>query len=126
MALWGNMDEKWNVTLPGPVQSSPLLVDGHVIVATNSPQGTAYLLDAESGSILWSFTPSPADYILSSPVVADGRLFLASDNGIVYSFDCPSEGGTTTPSTLGFTGITVLVAVIGAAVIAVVFIPRRR
>lgn len=78
----------WRTTLIGPVQSSPLYVDGVILITTNEKTGTIYTLDAKNGTLLWSYLPEPQDFILSSPIVADGRTFMASDNGIVYAFGC--------------------------------------
>jgi outer membrane protein assembly factor BamB len=75
----------WEYEVEGPIQSSPLVADGKVYFATNELEGQVYCLDASQGDLVWSFKPSPTNYILSSPVLADGMLFIASDNGHVYA-----------------------------------------
>jgi outer membrane protein assembly factor BamB len=76
----------WEYEVDGAVQASPLVVDGKVCFATNEPEGKIYCLNTSNGNLIWSYQPSPANWILSSPVVADGILFIASDNGHVYAF----------------------------------------
>ncbi|HII41101.1 MAG TPA: PQQ-binding-like beta-propeller repeat protein, partial [Thermoplasmata archaeon] len=89
-----------------------------------------YALDVSTGALVWSYTPpnSPTstDFIFSSPVVADGTLFVAGDNGHVYAF---GGAGTTQPSgspgpDLVVWGAGALVVVAAAAV--VVYLVRRR
>jgi outer membrane protein assembly factor BamB len=76
----------WEHDVEGPIQSSPAVADGKVYFSTNELEGQVYCLDATDGSSIWTYEPSPTNYILSSPVVADGDLFIASDNGHVYAF----------------------------------------
>ncbi|TLZ55540.1 MAG: hypothetical protein E6K15_07760 [Methanobacteriota archaeon] len=76
---------KWSFTPNGPVQSSITYAGGRVVFATNEDNGTVYALNAETGVPVWSFEPSPRDYILGSPVVADGVVYAPSDNGHVYA-----------------------------------------
>ena len=128
-AFSSNLHEVWNVTFPGPIQSSPFHVDGMVFVSTNEEHGTVYALDAENGTILWSFTPTPGDYILSYPMVADGRLFVASDNGFVYSFVCPTNGGASVPPQTDAALMVLVVVTVVAAVVVVavlVYLLRRK
>lgn len=77
----------WEYEVDGAVQASPLVVDDKVYFATNEPEGKIYCLNVSNGHLIWSYQPSPANWILSSPVVADGILFIASDNGHVYAFE---------------------------------------
>ncbi len=77
---------QWTFTPNGPVQASVTAAGGRLYFATNAAQGTVYVLDLASGRLDWSYTPSPSQYILSTPTVADGRLIFASDNGHVYEF----------------------------------------
>jgi len=116
----------WETTLSGPVQSSLLYADGAVFATTNEAYGTLYVLDANSGDPLWTYMPLPADYTISSPIVADGVVYMASDNGFVYALGCPSEAGNEGPSALTYAAFVfvplVVVAVIGCAF----YLVRRR
>jgi len=76
---------KWSYTPNGPVQSSITYAGGRVLFATNEDNGTIYALNAATGVRVWSFEPSPRDYILGSPVVADGVVYAPSDNGHIYA-----------------------------------------
>lgn len=76
----------WSVATNGPVQSSVTTAGNQLFLSTNAPNGTVYSLDRWTGAVLWAFTPSPAQYIFSTPVVADREVFAASDNGHVYAF----------------------------------------
>jgi len=118
--------ERWSVVLNGPVQASVAYADSKVYVSTNTAQGTIYALDPATGDTLWSYTPTPAQYILGSPVVADGIVFAPSDNGHVYAFGEPPEdvgyAGFLNPITLS----VVLVAAVAVGVAAFVSLRRRR
>lgn len=72
----------------GAVQSSPAVAGNHVYFATNVENGTIYCLNHSNGQLelVWQFMPRPKQYIISSPAIADGKLFIASDNGRLYCF----------------------------------------
>ncbi|HLE54545.1 MAG TPA: PQQ-binding-like beta-propeller repeat protein [Thermoplasmata archaeon] len=118
---------RWTSSANGPIQSSLTVADGIVYFATNTAGGTIYAVNTTTGALVWSYTPSPAQFIFGSPVVADGRLYAVSDNGHVYAFlDSPAE-----PDRLGQTsfqpvvlGAVALVAV--AAAVAVFWFRRSR
>jgi len=82
---------KWVASPGGPVQSSVTYADGELFFSTNEARGTIYAVDAASGHLIWNYTPSPPQYILGSPVVADGLVFAPSDNGHVYAIETPYE-----------------------------------
>ncbi len=86
MAIETDRSVLWEYDMDGAVQSSPVVVDHKVYFATNEPEGKIYCLNISNGHLIWNYQPSPANWILSSPVVADGILFIASDNGHVYAF----------------------------------------
>ena len=95
----------WSYAPNGPVQSSVASADGKVFFSTNTANGTIYALNATSGRVDWSFTPSPAQFIFGSPVVADGLVIAPSDNGHVYAFapvapSLPAVVNVTGPSQL--------------------------
>lgn len=114
----------WTFRPNGAVQSSPTVADGKVFFSTNAANGTIYAVAAASGSEVWTYRPEPPQYILGSPVVADGTVFAPSDNGHVYAFrDRPTAGGRDT------TILAVLIAVVfvaAVAPIAIVFVMLRR
>ncbi len=114
----------WTFSPNGLVQSSIAAADGKVFLSTNVANGTVYALNASTGRMLSSYTPSPAQYILGSPVVADGFVFAPSDNGHVYCFQ---EVVTAAPSSIpwvsiGLASIVLLVAI----ALAAVWVARRR
>jgi len=113
----------WQKALPGPVQASPLYVDGVVLVVTNAGNGTVYALDRSTGGILWSFLPDQPYFMLSSPVVADGRVFTVADGGMVRAFDCrppPAE------ATFTYAMLVVIPIVVAVALAVIVYVVGRR
>jgi outer membrane protein assembly factor BamB len=95
----------WTFAPNGPVQSSVASADGKVFFSTNVANGTVYALNATSGRLDWSYTPSPAQFIFGSPVVADGLVIAPSDNGHLYAFasaspDLRAVVNVTAPSSL--------------------------
>src|SRR6266705_1451731 len=87
-------DVRWTASLIGtPVSASPTIAGDRVYAATNDANGTVYawrLPDVGSGE--WALQLAPPDYLLSSPVVHDGALYIASDNGRRYRLaDVPAS-----------------------------------
>ncbi len=129
--LWAfDMDGNpiWSFTLNGPVQASPTIAGNVVYAGTNAAAGTVYAIRAKEGAasgILWSFTPTPNEYLLSSPVVIDGRLIVASDNGFVYALQDaePTAGPDLTPLFLVI-GLVFAAAIVPIA--AAAWMLRRR
>ncbi len=76
----------WTFAPNGVVESSVTFADGLLLFSTNVANGTVYAASAATGDEVWSYTPTPAQYILGSPVAADGMVFAPSDNGHVYAF----------------------------------------
>ncbi len=112
----------WRQQVSGPVQSSPLYADSTVFVATNEENGTLFALSSENGRVLWAYMSSPPDYILSSPIVSDGRVILAADNGIVYSFGC----APVIPEETDYTLFIVVPVIVLVVMIVAVYAMRRR
>jgi len=73
--------------------SSPVVADNKVFFGWG--EGMAYCLDAKTGAKLWSDTLDGD--IISSPAIANGRLYMATMNGSLYAFDL-----TGTPQPLNF------------------------
>ncbi len=88
------------IALPGTVDSSPIFlhavtVEGavHDVIVLSTTYGKTLALDAASGDILWTFTPSnysrwaaTAQITTASPIADPDRLFLyaASPDGLVH------------------------------------------
>ncbi|HEY3411838.1 MAG TPA: PQQ-binding-like beta-propeller repeat protein [Armatimonadota bacterium] len=78
------------IQLAGALYSSPTLSGGNILVGTN--RGFLYAIDAETGHVKWEygvFSNLPAGAytnITSSPVVANGRLYVLSDDGALHCF----------------------------------------
>jgi outer membrane protein assembly factor BamB len=76
----------WKATKQIPTKPSPVLIDGRVIVMADS--GVASCFDAVTGKVLW--VKRVAGNYSASPLWADGKLFLASQEGKI-SVVKPSE-----------------------------------
>ena len=88
------------VALPGTVDSSPVylhgaLVDGatHNVVVVTTTYGKTLAIDADSGQILWTFTPAgyggwagSPQISVSSPVIDPDRqwVYATSPNGLIH------------------------------------------
>jgi outer membrane protein assembly factor BamB len=79
----------WQAALGGPVDGPPVLANGVVYVATDPEGGDPHMfaLDQASGRILLD-TVLPGG-LASSPIVADGRLVVATKSGDVLAFQGP-------------------------------------
>ena len=77
----------WQFTPNGAVQSSPAIDRDRVYFATNVRNGTVYCLTLRTGELSWQYKPWPEDYIISSPAIVNGEVYIASDNGRLYCFD---------------------------------------
>jgi outer membrane protein assembly factor BamB len=116
---------KWSFAANGAVQSSITYAAGTIVFATNAANGTVYAVNATSGALLWSFEPLPAQYILGSPVVADGLVFAPSDNGHVYALGRLPPAGLPGIS-LGVVDVTIVLVVVLVFGVAVLMVRRRR
>jgi len=80
---------RWAFFTGGPITSSPSVVNG--VVYVGSTEGNLYSFDAATGKRRWtSGTFGPIDF--SSPAVANGTVFVASNDalssdGTLYAFD---------------------------------------
>jgi outer membrane protein assembly factor BamB len=82
---------EWQATLGGPVEGPPVLANGVPYGGTDPEEGDAHIfaLDAASGRTLFdSVLPGG---VASSPVVADGRLILATKSGEVVAYQGPDS-----------------------------------
>ncbi len=89
-----------SVELPGTVDSSPIYLHGvlvrgalHNLIVVTTTYGRTIAIDADSGQILWTFTPAgyggwagSAQITTASPVTDPDRLFVyaASPNGLIH------------------------------------------
>lgn len=115
---------QWTFATNGVVQSSLTYADGLLTFSTNTANGTIYVLNPVLGTLVWSYTPSPEQYIFGSPVVADGMLFAPSDNGHVYAFVEPGPPAPPPPIWTFVLIPLVVVAILG--VVAYIAWKRRR
>ncbi len=88
------------VTLPGTVDSSPIYLHGasvggasHNVAVVSTTYGKTIALDADSGRILWTFTPAgycgwagSSQITTTSPLADPGGQFVyaASPNGLIH------------------------------------------
>ncbi len=91
---------RWKFTTRGFVRSRPSVSNG--VAYISSDDGYLYAIDASTGIEKWradlgadrmqprSPLTSGYDYQQSSPVVADGRVYIGSDASAVYAFDAVS------------------------------------
>ncbi|HVT39302.1 MAG TPA: PQQ-binding-like beta-propeller repeat protein [Gemmatimonadaceae bacterium] len=78
--------ELWRQSTDASVIASPLLVGDALIVATmlkRGGQGDLLALDAGTGAIRWRL--QLGDQVLSSPVAADGELYVGTEAGTVLA-----------------------------------------
>jgi hypothetical protein len=89
-----------SVSLPGTVDSSPIYLHGvqvagrsHNVVVVTTTYGKTIALDADSGQLLWTFTPpgygswaGSAQITNSSPLADPARqyVYAASPNGLIH------------------------------------------
>ena len=91
----GTGTEIWNRTTGSGgfgIYSSPVVAGGMVYIAANYDKGTIYCLDANCGTLIWSYDTN--QYNMAQPTVSDGTLFIGSDSGYLYAFrdPLPPEG----------------------------------
>ena len=81
----------WDFIPNGGVQSSPVICDNKIYFATNVEDGKIYCLNITNGELIWEYLPEPKQYILASPTIANGKLYICSDNGYLYCFEDSEE-----------------------------------
>jgi outer membrane protein assembly factor BamB len=79
----------WQAALGGPVDGPPVLANGVVYVGTDPVEGDPHMfaLDQASGRIL--FDGVLPGGIASEPIVADGKLVVATTSGDVVGYQTP-------------------------------------
>jgi outer membrane protein assembly factor BamB len=81
----------WQTALGGPVDGSPALANGVVYAVTDADIGDPgiFALDQATGRLLYQAAlPGRA---ASEPVVADGRVVVATSSGAVVAYDGPDS-----------------------------------
>jgi len=73
----------WEHQLDGVTEASAAFAYNTVYIPTSN---FAYALDAENGTVKWS-RPLDGGYSVSSPAVADGKVYFGLDNNYVYALD---------------------------------------
>jgi outer membrane protein assembly factor BamB len=73
----------WESQLDGVTEASPAFAYDTVYIPTSN---ATYALDAENGTVKWR-CPLDGEYSVSSPAVADGKLYFGLDNNYVYALD---------------------------------------
>ncbi len=91
----GKLSVLWTFEANGKIDSSPAVSNGVVYFATNTGEGTLYAVDAFYGYEIWHYRlipPTNAWYnIMSSPFIANGKLYIGADSGYVYCFNSSGE-----------------------------------
>lgn len=90
----GSGELVWKVPFEYGVATSPLLIDGRVVVMSSA--GDVAAIEAESGKIVWRVTPvgalNPSPFI-PSPASAANRIFVADNINQILALD--ASGGAT-------------------------------
>ncbi|PVX25492.1 MAG: hypothetical protein CW716_07890 [Candidatus Bathyarchaeum sp.] len=73
----------WEHLLDGATEASAAFAYNTVYVPTGN---RVYALEPENGTIEWS-RPLDGEHSVSSPAVADGKVYFGLDNSYVYAFD---------------------------------------
>jgi outer membrane protein assembly factor BamB len=93
----GSLQLVWQTTLLGAVRSSPAVGNGVVYVTTVYENAAhLYALDTDTGKLLWSYV-LPESARTTSPILADGRLYVIAGLGCgrctLYAFEASSTAG---------------------------------
>lgn len=109
--------KRWSVTLDGAVTAPPLLAGNLLLVATQSGVVSGY--DAGSSKLVWRYVmqASATDSqpkatvanVFAAPIVADGTLYIVSDDGSLTAFrkDAPDDVSPQLTQLVPDTGATV-------------------
>ncbi|MCX5726024.1 MAG: PQQ-binding-like beta-propeller repeat protein [Candidatus Saganbacteria bacterium] len=80
------LEQRWEKTLGGTVESSPVASEG--IVAIGCDDGKIYAYDASTGAELWQYqTLGP---VKCAPAIYNGVVYSGSDDGTLYAIDIPT------------------------------------
>ena len=81
--IW-NFTAIQNASAWDSIKSSPAYADNVVYFGTNEANGRVFALNASDGSLMWKYDVN--QYVMSSPFVYNGKLFIGSDDGNLYIF----------------------------------------
>jgi hypothetical protein len=80
------------ISLPGTVDSSPIYLHGarvdggtHDVVVVSTSYGRTIAIDADSGALLWTFTPPGYGKLLGSAQITTASPIADPDGGFVYA-----------------------------------------
>lgn len=76
----------WKTVLDSAIYSTPAIAEGRVFVTTKAQ--TVSAVDLKTGELIWSYPVGGS----SSPAVADGVVYVGSDDGALYALDA-ADGG---------------------------------
>lgn len=79
----------WSEKRGTPGVPSPLYFNGHIYTVQNG--GIVYCRDAKTGRLLYSGRLGALGYYYSSPVAADGKVYVSSADGMVVVLDGGDE-----------------------------------
>jgi len=78
----------WCYQTLGGVINSPAVSEGMVFIGgTDESNGCVYCLNATTGNLMWNYLIEPYSVLYTSPAVADGKVFIGSENGNVYALN---------------------------------------
>ena len=122
-------DSVWNFTTEGEVHSSAAVANGVVYASSNDRY--LYAINASIGTLIWKFLTISAPQLVShntdmvaSPVVANGKIYIGTDEGKFRAFGKMPEMPET--STLPLVVASVAVVVLVGASLIVTFKKRKR
>lgn len=73
----------WSYQTDGPIESSPILVDGNVLFGSHDRN--LYSVDSATGLIRWKYQTE--DLVTSSPAFYDQKVYFGSHDKYVYCID---------------------------------------
>jgi outer membrane protein assembly factor BamB len=132
-------DKVWNFTTEAGVHSSVAVADG--VVYASSDDCYLYALNASTGTLIWKFLTispssdlySPHGNMIASPIVANGNIYIGTDEGNFLAFgNIPESSPTPVPSEpvenpiLSIVVASVAVVVLVGAGLLVYFKKRKR
>jgi outer membrane protein assembly factor BamB len=92
---FGSGAERWSAALDANSTGSPLLLDGHVLVATDDGLTSISMAD---GAVAWNALEGKT--LKGSPVLANGHVVVAAEDGSVSAVE-PATGSSVWTTNLG-------------------------
>jgi outer membrane protein assembly factor BamB len=89
--------KKWEVKTGNSINTTPSIFGNNIAVGTSA--GNMLMLNKFTGQNVWTFNPGFIDNLAgsvsASPVTSGGSLFMASEDGNVYSLNTDQQVGPT-------------------------------